>query len=55
MTDAGLTQRRGWLGADGGLLLGGAILVLVLVASIAANHLTQYDPIEQNLRDTGSQ
>ena len=36
----------------GGLISGAAILTVILLASLLASHLTPYDPIEQNLRDT---
>lgn len=52
ISDADLSLRRGWLGPNGGLVLGTAILGLVLVASLAAGLLTPYDPVAQNLRDT---
>lgn len=52
ISDADLTLRRGWLGPNGGLVLGMAILGIVLVASLAAGLLTPYDPVAQNLRDT---
>ena len=52
ISDADLSLRRSWLGPNGGLVLGTAILALVLVASLAASLLTPYDPIVQNLRDT---
>lgn len=40
------------LGQNGGLAVGSAILAVILLASLLAGHLTPYDPIEQNLRDT---
>ena len=52
MTDADQPMRRSWLGPDGGLIMGAAILAVILAASLTAGHLTPYDPIEQNLRDT---
>ena len=52
ISDADLSLRRGWLGPNGGLVLGTAILGLVLVTSLAAGLLTPYDPVAQNLRDT---
>ena len=52
MTDADQPIRRSWLGPDGGLIMGAAILAVILAASLTAGHLTPYDPIEQNLRDT---
>jgi peptide/nickel transport system permease protein len=36
----------------GGLVSGAAILAIILLASLMANHLIPYDPIEQNLRNT---
>ena len=52
ISDADMSLRRGWLGPNGGLALGTAILGIVLVASLAAGLLTPYDPVAQNLRDT---
>lgn len=52
ISNSDLSLRRGWLGPNGGLVLGTAILGLVLVASLAAGLLTPYDPVAQNLRDT---
>lgn len=40
------------LGQNGGLAVGTAILVIILLASLMAGYLTPYDPVEQNLRDT---
>jgi len=36
----------------GGLVSGAAILAIILLASLLANHLIPYDPIAQNLRNT---
>lgn len=36
----------------GGLVSGAAILAIILLASLMANHLIPYDPIAQNLRNT---
>jgi len=36
----------------GGLITGAGILALILLASIFANYLSPYDPLQQNLRNT---
>lgn len=49
---AGSAGRRALWRRHPGLLAGGAVLALILLASLFAGYLSPYDPLEQDLRNT---